>query len=183
MRATVSRDEALRLLKLEHQETRDLIAKLTDDEMIIPNTVRRHMYSDQNCSFKDLLAHLVCYEAYSVEAIEDWKIKAKHWAIDAMKDPIGGRDIHYNGILDRRSISLQEQIDEYNTVADKFEQILSDMTDDEWREEAFYPVDESTDLGGMIEDIMVVGPRPMYRHLPVHVPNADAYTASLRITK
>ena len=39
---------------------------------------------------------------------------------------------------------------------------------------------QDTDLGGMIEGILVLPPRPKYRHLPVHVPDTRAYMRSLR---
>ena len=62
MRATVERAEALRLLKIEHQAVEALIAELSDEEMTRGDTIRHGLYYDQECSFKDLLAHLVCYE-------------------------------------------------------------------------------------------------------------------------
>lgn len=180
MRASVTRQEALRLLKIEHQAVNKLINELSDDEMTRPDTIRYGLYSDQECSFKDLLAHLICYEVYTIEAIEDWKINAKHWVIDAMQDYRESTKIHYDGISDREHLSLQEQIDEYQQTAEQLENLLAELSDKEWREEAFYPTDEPTDLGGMIEQIMVAPPRPMYRHLPVHIPNIDAYISSLR---
>jgi len=180
MRASVMPKEALRLLKIEHQAVNQLIHDLTDEQMTRPDTIRHGLYSDQQCSFKDLLAHLVCYEVYAIEAIDDWKITAKHWVIDAVQDYRESTKIHYGGIADREHLTLQEQIDEYQQTAEQLETILAEMSDEQWREEAFYPTDEPTDLGGMIERIVVAPPRPMYRHLPVHIPNTEAYVARLR---
>ena len=87
MRATVTPRIALRLLRTEHAEVADLIAALTDEEMTRGDTIRHGLYADQRCSFKDLLAHLVCYEAFTVSAIDDWKNGKQHWIIDAVKDP------------------------------------------------------------------------------------------------
>ena len=87
MRATVSREEALRLLKIEHGATADLINALTDDEMTRPDTIQHGLYYDQECSFKDLLAHLICYEVYTAEAIGDWQQGVKHWVIEAVQGP------------------------------------------------------------------------------------------------
>lgn len=180
MRATVERQEALHLLKIEHSETQALIDELSPEEMTRHNTIRHGLYADQQCSFKDLLAHLVCYEAYTLEAIDDWFKSSKHWVIDAMKDYRESTNIHYGGISERAHLTLHEQLGEWKQVSTDFEDKLAHLTDSEWRCEAFYPTNEPTDLGGMIEDIMVVGPRPMYRHLPVHIPNPDVYIASLR---
>lgn len=180
MLASVEREEALRLLKTEHDAVRALIAELTAEEMTIPDTIRYGLYSDQECSFKDLLAHLICYEAYSLEAIEAWQNGKKHWVIDAMDDYRESVKIHYRGIEDRREMSLQEVLDEWQETHSSLEDIFSKMTDEQWRESAPYATSEPTDLGGMLEPILVAPPRPMYRHLPVHVPNPEAYIRSIR---
>lgn len=180
MRATVEREEALRLLKTEHDAVAALIDELTDEEMARRDTIQHGMYFDQECSFKDLLAHLVCYEQYTVEAIGDWKHGRQHWAIEAVQNPRTGREIHYGGIAERTALSLDEQLEEYRQVSAELERAISEMTEAEWRGTPAYATSESTDLGGMIEGIMVLPPRPLYRHLPVHVPDASAYLRSLR---
>ena len=180
MLATVDRTEALRLLKIEHEAVLKLIDTLSEDEMTRPDTIQYGLYSDQELSFKDLLAHLICYEVYVIEAINDWKTNTKHWVIDAMKNPQEGRKIHYGGIADRAHLSLAEQIEEVQQVYTVLEEIFATLVDAEWTEQATYPTTEPTDLGGMIERIVVAPPRPLYRHLPVHIPDTEAYIAGLR---
>ena len=180
MRATVERAEALRLLRIEHQAVAALIDELTDEEMTRRGTIQHGMYYDQECSFKDLLAHLICYEVYTVEAIGEWRRGREHWAIEAVRDPRRGREIHYGGIADRARLSLAEQLDEYRAVSEALEREMGAMPDADWRGASSFPMAEATDLGGMIEGIMVLPPRPMYRHLPVHVPDAAQYIRSLR---
>ena len=180
MRATVEREEALRLLKVEHEAVKDLIDALTEEEMTRPDTIQHGMYYDQECSFKDLLAHLICYEQYTFEAIGEWRQGREHWAIKAVKDSRQGREIHYGGIAERAHLSLADQLTEYRQVSAELERAIEAMSEAEWRGAAPYAADDNTDLGGMIESIMVLPPRPMYRHLPVHVPDAANYIRSLR---
>ena len=180
MRATVERDEALRLLRSEHQAVAALMRELSAEEMTRRDTVQYGMYYDQDCAFKDLLAHLICYEVYTVEAIWEWRGGRKHWAIDAVKDPRRGREIHYGGIADRRHLSLEAQLDEYRAVSEELERAIGDMSDADWRSAPTFPMAEASDLGGMIEGILVLPPRPRYRHLPVHIPDAAQYIRSLR---
>lgn len=180
MRATVERAGALRLLKIEHQAVEALTAELSDEEMTRGGTIRHGMYHDQECSFKDLLAHLVCYEVYTVEALREWRQGQKHWAIDAVKDPRRGREIHYSGIAERARHSLREQLEEYRRTSRALEAAIDSMSVADWRMAAPWDDGLETDLGGMIEGILVLPPRPMYRHLPVHVPDARAYIRSLR---
>ena len=180
MRATVEREEALRLLRIEHAAVSNLIGELSAEEMTRPDTIQHGLYYDQECSFKDLLAHLICYEVYALEAIRDWRRGAKHWVINAVKDAHQSRHIHYGGIADRAGCSLEAQVAEYRRASGAFEAAIAALTDVEWRALAPYSGGAGTDLGGMIESIMVMPPRPMYRHLPVHVPDAHAYIRSLR---
>lgn len=180
MRATVEREEALRLLKTEHQAVAALTAELTDEEMTRRDTIQHGMYYDQECSFKDLLAHLICYEVYTVEAIGEWRKGQKHWAIEAVQDPRRGREIHYGGIGERAHLSLGEQLDEYRRVSQALEQAISKMSDADWRRAPSFADADEGDLGGMIEGILVLPPRPLYRHLPVHIPDAARYVRSLR---
>ncbi len=184
MLASVNRDEALRLLRVEHDAVYSLIDDLTEAEMTRRDTIRYGLYNDQECSFKDLLAHLICYEALTLEALAAWRAGEKHWVIDAVADTRASRDLHYGGIADRARLSLDEQIDEYRRKSAELEAALAELQDGQWRERAFYPTHGPThggaDLGGLIESIMVSPPRPMYRHLPVHIPDTKAYIGSLR---
>ena len=180
MLASVNRAEALRLLKLEHAAVYRLIDDLSDAEMRRRDTIRYGLYADQACSFKDLLAHLICYEALTLEAIAARRAGEKHWVIEAVDDARASRNIHYGGIADRASLSLEEQIIEYRQKSAELESALADITEERWRKPAFYATRGDTDLGGMIESIMVSPPRPMYRHLPVHIPDTKAYIRSLR---
>jgi hypothetical protein len=180
MQATVDKARALELLDVEHAAVQALIDELSDEEMTRPNTIEYGLYSDQECSFKDLLAHLLTYEAYSIEAIDSWKRGEKHWIIDAMRNPTESRKVHFGGIDSRRDNSLTETLDEWARTKSGLMQAIGALTDDEWYSLAPYETAEATDLGGMLEAILVAPPRPMYRHLPVHIPNSADYVRSLR---
>ena len=97
-----------------------------------------------------------------------------------MNDPRRGREIHYGGIAERARLSLQEQLEEYRRTSRELESAIGALSEADWRMAAPYAEGQGTDLGGMIEGILVLPPRPMYRHLPVHVPDARAYIRSLR---
>lgn len=180
MRATVTQKEALRLLRTEHRAVAALIAALSDEEITRGDTIRHGLYADQRCSFKDLLAHLICYEAFTLAAIDDWEQGRQHWVIDAARDARQSRGIHYGGIAERAGTSLGEQLAEYKNVSAALEDRLAALSESDWRSEPTFAMSRACDLGGMIESIMVTPPRPMYRHLPVHVPDATDYIRSLR---
>jgi hypothetical protein len=180
MLATVDPQEALRLMQIEHQSVRDLINELNDEEMTRPNTIRYGLYADQKLSFKDLLAHLICYEAYALEAIESWQQGEKHWIGDALDSDYEGMKVHYAGIADRAYLSLEAVIRQWEDTQAALETFYSNVSIEDWRAAVPYTTDEATDLGGILEAILVTPPRPMYRHLPVHIPNSEAYIRQLR---
>jgi hypothetical protein len=178
MRATVGPEVALEHLEVEHNAVRDLIATLTAAEMTRPDTIRYGLYPDQQCSFKDLLAHLITYEAYALEALDEWQQGQPHWISAAMQSPSESRAVHYGGIDDRRNHSLEAVLDEWENTQARLMQAIGELSPAEWQRPA--PFDPHTDLGGMLEAILVAPPRPLYRHLPVHIPDVQAYIRSLR---
>jgi len=178
MLATVERDTALELLELEHSSVRSLIDELNDEEMTRPDTIRYGLYPGQHCSFKDLLAHLITYEAYALEALDEWQAGRAHWIGEAIYSR--GHEIHFGGIEQRAPCSLAEVLDEWETTQRSLKDSIRNLSDAAWHALAPYPSDGPTDLGGMLEAIIVAPPRPLYRHLPVHIPDAEAYIDSLR---
>ena len=180
MLATTDCKTALRLLAVEHTAVRELINALSDEEKTRPNTIRYGLYPDQKLSFKDLLAHLMTYEVYTIEAVETFQRGEKHWIIGALDSDEGSRRVHYDGIDSRRAIPLADILDQWEETQAKLMRTLYELTDEEWNSPAPYETGKPTDLGGVVETILVQPPRPLYRHLPVHIPDERAYVQSLR---
>jgi len=180
MKATASRDTALKQLTIEHNEVLALIDALTEAEMTQPDTIEYGLYYDQELSFQDLLAHLITYEAYAVETIQAWKRGQKHAVIDAMLDPRAARRIHYAGIEDRRGQSLAQTLEEWETTQVNLMRAIEALSDADWTSPAPFASKTPIDLGGALEIILVAPPRPLYRHLPVHIPDSQAYLRKLR---
>jgi len=180
MLATINRETAVKELEVEHKAVRSLIDTLTEEEMTRPDTIEYGLYWDQHLSFKDLLAHLVTYEAFSIEAIEMWQKGKKHPAIDEMQSESGSRDIHYGGIENRRGLSLDEMLNEWETTQAKLMEKIRGLSLEDWHQKAPFAYPVLLDLGGVLEIILVAPPRPPYRHLPVHIPDVHAYVRGLR---
>jgi hypothetical protein len=180
MLATLTRDIAIRELNIEHAAVRGMIEALTDEEMTRPDTIEYGLYPDQELSFKDLLAHLITYEAFTIEAVEAWRRGEKHPVIEQMQSSEGGRKIHYAGIEDRRPLTLPQILEQWDTTQANLMAMIRGLTDAEWKMPAPFATRVPTDLGGILEIILVAPPRPPYRHLPVHVPDVQAYIDGLR---
>jgi hypothetical protein len=171
MRATTDSDTALHLLQQEHAETKAIIAELSDDEMTRPNTIRYGLYPDDVWSFRDLLAHMTAYEHHALNATDAFRQGEKHLILDRVVGD--GYRVHKESVSDYVGRSLAEMVAEYESNAEALESLVSEADDAQWREVAAF--DANTDFGGVIERILVLPPRPLYRHLPVHIPDMDAY--------
>jgi hypothetical protein len=97
-----------------------------------------------------------------------------------MQSSDGGGRIHYSGIDDRRGRSLAEILDEWERTQVALMQMIEGLSEADWRTPAPYAANVPTDLGGILEVILVAPPRPVYRHLPVHIPDPQAYVRKLR---
>ncbi len=180
MLASVDTHRALDLLREEHAAVRALIDELSDDEMTRRDTIRHGLYPDQDYSFQDLLAHLTAYEVHALGALAAWRKGEKHPISEEIKTGRGGLRIHYASTADYAHLSLQQMIDTCLQTQRDLETAIEQIDDTEWRDVAPYMTTEPTDLGGMLEAILVAPPRPLYRHLPVHIPDTPAYIPRLR---
>ena len=180
MKATCGPQRAVELLRVEHKAVRELIEALGEEEMTRPDTIRHGMYADQQLSFKDLLAHLICYEALALEAMAAWQRGERHEAVDIMRSPQRSHELHYSGIEDRRDHSLAQVLAEWERCHAGLEAAIAALDEEQWHSPPPWPTRAAEDLGGMVEEIIVTPPRPYYRHLPVHVPDSAEYIRSLR---
>jgi hypothetical protein len=179
MLASVDRETALCILRdEEHAAVKDLIEALTDKEMTRPNTVKYGLYPGQAYAFKDLLAHMNAYEVWALDAHNAYLQGEKHTVVDGIWQR--GRDLHFASSGERAHLSLEEMIDMYVSTAEALEQLFGGINDDEWAQPVSFNTASPTNLGGLLESIIVAPPRPLYRHLPVHIPDAAGYIAQLR---
>ncbi|MEM6527124.1 MAG: hypothetical protein AAF653_02455 [Chloroflexota bacterium] len=186
MKATVSPSNALCILRdEEHATVKTLIDTLTDAEMTYPDSINYGLYPDQSYSFKDLLAHMNAYEVHALDAYAAWEDGSQGHPIVA--DVLyRAREVHYASTADRDHLSLAEMIDLYLSTAEKLEQLYANMSGKMWNMP--YPMPSRNpdaapvmgDVGGMLESIVVAPPRPLYRHMPVHIPNVERYINRVR---
>lgn len=186
MRATVSPREALRILRdEEHAAVKSLIDTLTDAEMTYPDSIDHGLYYDQAYSFKDLLAHMNAYEVHAIDVYEAFE--ANYDLLPIVADvAYRPREVHYASTADRDHLSLSEMIDLYISTASKLERIYANMPGELWNIPIPFPPPEpnltqiAVEFGRVLEGIIVAPPRPLYRHLPVHIPDVDRYVRRVR---
>lgn len=180
MKATKTRAFALDELAKEHGAVRAVIDALTDEEMLRPDTIKHGLYADQALSFKDLLAHLTTYEAYTLEALVEWGDRRKHWIIDGTRSGQTDIEVHYQGIAARRSYTLAQMLEAWDKTQATLENAIRHLNETDWMMPPPFENTYPLDLGGMVEMILCMPPRPPYRHLPVHIPDPAQYVQTLK---
>jgi hypothetical protein len=185
MLASVSLENARTLLDQEHQDVEALLGQLTAEEMNRPDTIKHGLFWGQQWSFKDLLAHLTTYETLAVEAYQAWTQGERHWSLDKVETSEGSEEIHNDGVASRRDLTLDEMIQQWTNQKDILMNTLAALDETQWRSTALFATtaQEPYDLGGVFEAIIApVTRRPIYRHLPVHIPDYAEYLNQLRVT-
>ncbi len=81
-----TRDEAIRTLDEGHRGVRDLMALLSDDDLVEPATI-----GGGDWSAKDLLGHLTTWEEIALASLDEWRRGERPgiedvFAIEAMTD-------------------------------------------------------------------------------------------------
>ncbi len=183
MLATVSLETARSLLNTEHQEVEALLNTLTPEEMTHPDTIRHGLFWGQHWSFKDLLAHLTTYEALAIDAHASWINGERHWSLNEVETSAGSENIHNEGVANRRHLSLDAVLDEWHANQRELTAVLENLTEEQWQSPAPFETtaEHPYNLGGVFEAIIApVTRRPIYRHLPVHIPDYAEYLRQLR---
>jgi hypothetical protein len=78
-----------------------------------------------------------------------------------MQSPAQSREIHFGGIAERAPWSLAEVLAEWETSQARLKTVIGGLSEAAWTAPAPYPTDEPTDMGGMLEAILVAPPRPL----------------------
>jgi hypothetical protein len=166
-----TRDEALATLHEGQRRLDELLAGLSDDDL-----TRRATIGGGDWSAKDLIGHLATWEELAVEAIQAWRSEREPWA-DAV--PGGVDEINARTVADKAGLSLNEvRAGAANSHA-HLVRTIREMSDQEWAARPSFPTKQEEALGNRVGGI-TGGPDGPFRHAFAHIPDLEAYVATLR---
>jgi hypothetical protein len=172
--AQLTPGEAVRTLDEGHQALADLFGRLTEDQLAQPATI-----GDGDWSARDLMAHIEVWEALTLQTLQEWR-NATTPSIEEVfaKGAEGVDGLNAERVQAKRGLSLDEvRIQAADTHRELIDEI-SHMGDEEWSAKAFYDTDRRARLGNLLGSVTGAPKRP-FGHAFAHLPDLDAYVASL----
>jgi hypothetical protein len=167
---------AVRTLEEGNQAVTELSSGLTDEQLGQPATI-----GDGDWSARDLLAHLEVWEALALQSLQEWRNATRPFIEDVFAKGADGIDeLNSERVQAKRGLSLDEvRIQCADTHRELIEE-LSHMGDEEWSAKAFYDTERRTTLGNLLGSVTGAPKRP-FGHAFAHLPDLEAYCASLAV--
>jgi uncharacterized damage-inducible protein DinB len=164
----VSREDAIRIVSEGHRSVQELLSRLDDDAF-----VRRGTIGEGEWSAKDLAGHLADWEEYALLTLDEWRSRVRPWFEGVDTDPVNDEAVRRH--LDEPAAGVRRRFTEGH---DRFRSALADMSDEEWREPAFYETDRPRSLGELLGAV-VGGDDGLFRHADAHLADVRDYVSTL----
>ncbi|MBI2237985.1 MAG: DinB family protein [Actinobacteria bacterium] len=168
-----TRDEAIRTLDEGHRGVGELMALLSDDDLVKPATI-----GGGDWSAKDLLGHLTTWEEIALESLDEWR-RGERPGIEDVFSGNGTDRLNDESVARKTALPLAEVRATAEAVHRALVDAIAAMTDEEWTGKAPYPAERRTRLATLLGAILGAPQRP-FGHAFAHLPDLEAYVASLR---
>jgi len=164
--------EAIRILDEGHTAVRRLVEGLSVDEWLRPNVI------GGDWSAKDLLAHLAEWERYALQALAEWRRGERPW-VESLFEAGAVDQQNAEAVARSRERTLEEVRAGAEEVHRDLLLALELVPEEGWRSKAPYPTTRRTTLGALLAAVLGAPRRP-FGHAYAHLPDLEAYVASLR---
>jgi hypothetical protein len=185
--ATLTRDEALRVLEERHAANAALFGRLSDDQMTAAGTIGGGTWSA-----KDLLGHIAAWERYAFETLGS----IRRGEVPAIETVAGDQDavnrLNDEAIARDANLPLQHVRESSESAFRDLVGVIRSMTDAEWN--AAYDTGDTGDTedpGGAPETVgEVLGgitsappPDGSFAHVSAHIEALRSYVESVAETR
>lgn len=171
--AVPTRPAAVQTLEEGHGAIRRLLAEMSEEELIRPGTI-----GGGSWSAKDLLGHLTTWEEIALASLDEWRRGERPGIEDVFRAEDVDR-INAENVGRKAAVSADRVRSEAARVHRELVAAIDRMADDEWRSKAPYETERRTTLAALLGSILGAPQRP-FGHAFAHLPDLEAYVASLR---
>ncbi|MDP8955744.1 MAG: ClbS/DfsB family four-helix bundle protein [Actinomycetota bacterium] len=176
-----SRQEAISILEEGNARVEELLAGLPDADLTREATI-----GGGDWSAKDLIGHLASWEELALRSLGEWRRGEVPW-VEREDGPLRGPGTEAIDAFNARAVAEKQRLslDDVRRGAQEIHQRLvaeiSALSDDEWRGKASYP----TEGGRRNRLVTLLGailgaPKGPFAHAFAHVPDVEAFVASLQ---
>lgn len=170
----LTRAEAMRVLQEGQERLANALNELSEDQLIIPRTI-----GGGEWSAKDLIAHVRAWEAFALEALEQWREGERPSVEDTFTRSERIDELNAMVFEENRLRPPGEVKSEAERTHRTLLQEIEGMSDEQWLAKAPYPTDRRRRLGELLGSIMGAPQRP-FGHAFAHVPDLEAYVATVK---
>jgi hypothetical protein len=169
-----TREEALATLREGRARLDELLDRLSEAELTAPATI-----GGGEWSAKDLIGHLGAWEAFALDALQQWRKGERPAIEDTFADP--RRVDELNAVVFERERHRSwgevqgDAAEAHRALLDEIER----MDDDEWMAKASYPTDKRRRLCELLGSVLGAPKRP-FGHAFAHLPDLEAYVTTVR---
>jgi len=175
---TPSRHEALSTLSEGQKRLGELLARLSDDDLVKPATI-----GGGDWSAKDLIGHVAAWEEQALISLAEWR-RGETPAVEKPGGPMsgsGGVDaFNSRAVQEERGVSLQEVVEHARATHQELIEAIEGLSDEEWLANAPYTVPDGHErLLVTLLGFLTAAPQRLFGHAFAHLPDLEAYVRSV----
>jgi uncharacterized protein (TIGR03083 family) len=168
-----SRQEAIQILEEGWSRLDELLAGLSDEDLIRPSTI-----GSGDWSAKDLLGHLAFWEELAVKTMAEWRGGEKPEVERAFASG-GPDDLNAENYERKRDWPLDQVRAEGEGTHRRLIREIEEMSDQVWTSKAPYETERRNHLVSELGSVLGAPKRP-FGHVFAHIPDLEGYASSVR---
>jgi hypothetical protein len=179
--AQPTRQEAIETLEEGHARVKELMSGLSEDDLIRAATI-----GGGDWSAKDLIGHLATWEEVALRTLQEFQKGEIPW-VERDEGPFSPPATGKVDAFNARSVAEKQQrsVGEVRSGADRTHRELVEaiqaLSEEEWTAKPTYPtpMDRRRRLVTLLGSVLGAPQRP-FGHAFAHLPDLEAYVASVR---
>ncbi|HEX2267499.1 MAG TPA: DinB family protein [Actinomycetota bacterium] len=180
--AQPSRQEAVSIIEEGHARLHELLDLIPEADLVRESTI-----GGGEWSAKDLIGHIATWEEMALRSLDEWRRREIPW-VEQEHGPFGGPGneavdaINAQAVEEKRRLSLNDVRRGAQEIHQRLVTEITALSDEEWRAKTFYP----TEGGRRNRLVTLLGavlgaPKGPFAHAFAHIPDAEAFVASLQL--
>ena len=176
--ATPSRHEAISTLREGQEQLDELLARLSDEDLVKPATI-----GGGDWSAKDLVGHVASWEEVALTSLAEWR-RGEMPGVERPGGPMTGSSgvdaFNARAVEDKRRLPLQEVVRHARTTHQDLLEAIDGLSDEEWLAKAPYQGTDGRDrLLATLLGFLTAAPQRLFGHVFAHLPDLEAYVRSV----
>jgi hypothetical protein len=175
---TPSRHEAVSTLREGQKRLDELLARLSDEDLVKPATI-----GGGDWSAKDLIGHVAAWEEQALISLTEWR-RGEMPAVERPGGPMSGSDgvdaFNARAVDEKRGVSLQGVVEHARATHQDLLEAIDGLSDEEWLAKAPYQGTDGRDrLLATLLGFLTAAPERLFGHVFAHLPDLEAYVRSV----